>query len=463
MTKAILATILVASVFCSETSFAQQKPAAGAPPAADTTKPKKAGITDKVKTSKKTDGLFTLFQDTATGSIQLYVKKNQIGKEYIYQSFSINGPTALFLNQSMHRTTLTFKIQKSFDKLEFAQVNTSLYYDKNNPVSKTAGIDIPEAVFLAEKVVAEDENGYLIAADGLFISEKLDPVKPLNPPGLPPGAIFTLGGLNPTKSKYAAVRSYPDNTDVIVDLAYDNPMPFNGGGPDITDARYVRVRMQHTFLEVPQNNFRARRDDPRVGYFGSEINDQTSISATPFKDIINRWSLVKKDPSAAVSEPVEPIVWWIENTTPVEYRQTIMDAGHRWNEAFEKAGFKNAVVMKIQPDKVDWDAADVRYNVIRWVSSAQPSYGAIGPSFANPRTGQILGADITVEWYSGSASPIFDELFTANAAAAETLDKHVPNNGKMCTMANELKTQFLAGVTVAEAYDASPAEISEVH
>jgi hypothetical protein len=88
-----------------------------------------------------------------------------------------------------------------------------------------------------------------------------------------------------------------------------------------------------------------------------------------------------------------------------------MEAGLKWNEAFEKAGFKNAVQMKIMPDDATWDPADIRYNVIRWVSSAQPAYGAIGPSFVNPRTGQILGADITVEWFSGSATPIFDELY----------------------------------------------------
>src|SRR5438270_6556787 len=86
-------------------SYGQEKPKATTPaqqPAADTAKAKKpAGITDKVKSSKKTDGLFTIYQDTATGTVQLYVKKKQLGKEYIYQSFSLNGPTALFLNQSM--------------------------------------------------------------------------------------------------------------------------------------------------------------------------------------------------------------------------------------------------------------------------------------------------------------------------------------------------------------------------
>jgi hypothetical protein len=464
MIKTTLSVTLVAALLYSGSAIAQAKVPVTSP-ASDSTKTKKpAGIADKVKSCRKMEGLFTVYQDTVTGSVQLYVKKSQLNKEYIYQSFSMNGPTALFLNQSMHRNTAIFTVKKAYDKLEFAEVNTGFYYDKNNAVSKTAGVDVPESVFLAEKVAGDDDNGYLIAADALFISEKLDPVKPLAPPGLPPGAIFNLGGLNPAKSKYYSVRSYPNNTDIIVDLAYDNPAPFNGGGPDITDARYVRVRMQHTFLEIPQNDFRARADDPRVGYFGSQINDQTSISPTPYKDIINRWFLKKKDPSAAVSEPVEPIVWWVENTTPLEYRQTIVEAGTRWNEAFEKAGFKNAVVMKIQPDATDWDPGDVRYNVIRWVSSAVPAYGAIGPSFANPRTGQILGADITVEWFSGSASPIFDELFTASsAAAAETLNKYFHPNGTMCTMANELKAQFIAGVTMAETSNASPAEISKVH
>jgi hypothetical protein len=468
MTKLTLKTLLLSAALYPLASFAQDKPKTGTAPAplTDTAKAKKpAGIADKIKTSKKIDGLFTLYQDTATGSIQLFVKKSQLAKEFIYQSFSISGPTSLFLNQSMHRSTLIFSIKKTFDKLEFAIANTGFYYDKNNPVSKTAGVDIPESVFLMEKVAAEDENGYLIPADGLFISEKLDPVKPIFPPGIPPGAIFNLGNLNSSKSKYHTVRSFPNNTDIVVDLAYDNPVPFNQGGPDITDARYVRVRMQHTFLEVPKNDFRARRADPRVGFFGPEINDQTSISPTPFKDIIDRWHLKKKDPAAAISEPVEPIVWWVENTTPIEYRQTIVEAGLKWNEAFEKAGFKNAVVMNIQPDNCDWDPADIRYNVIRWVSSAQPSYGAIGPNFSNPRTGQVLGSDITVEWYSGSASPIFDELFTTSALTANNslLNKHFHADGRNCTLASELKAQFLTGLTVAEANNESVAEISEVH
>lgn len=434
---------------------------------ADTTKPKKPvvpSIADKIKSSKKIEGLFTMYQDTTTGSIQLYVKKNQLNKEYIYQSFSISGPTSLYLNQSMHRTNAIFNIKKANDKIEFGEVNTKFYYDKNNAVSKTAGVDVPEAIFLSEKLVAYDSTGYLIAVDGLFLSEKLDPIKQVSAPGTPPGAIFNLGNLNIGKSKYHALRSYPNNTDVVVDLAYDNPAPLNGGGADITDARYVRVRMQHTFLEIPQNNFKPRNDDPRIGYFGEQVTDQTSIKPTPYKDIIHKWYLTKKDPKAALSEPVEPITYWVENTTPIEYRQIIADAGHRWNEAFEAAGFKNAVVMKMQPDTATWDAANVNYNVIRWVASANPAYGAIGPSFANPRTGQILGADITIEWFSGSASPIYDDLFSTSGQVNEPLlNNHFAHDGHACTLANELKNQFMAGITIADINNATEEELKQVH
>ncbi|MGL2963959.1 zinc-dependent metalloprotease [Flavobacterium sp. RSB2_4_14] len=424
----------------------------------------KVSINDKIKGSKKIEGLLTVYQDTVTGSMQLFIKKNQLDKEFIYQSFSINGPTELFLNQSMHRNTNVITIKKANDKIEFGLVNTNFYYDKNNPVSKTANVDISEAIFLAEKVVAQDSIGYLIAADGLFLSEKLDPVKPTFPPGMPPGAVFNLGNFNAAKSKYHSVRSFPNNTDVTVDLAYDNPAPLNGGDASITDARYIRVRMQHTFLAMPENKFRPRRDDPRIGYFGQSIDDKTSLKAAPYKDIIHRWYLTKKDPSAAFSEPVEPIVWWVENTTPLEYRQTIVEAGNRWNQAFEKAGFNNAIVMKIQPDTVDWDAADVRYNVIRWVSSSSAGYGAIGPSFANPRTGQILGADITVEWDSGSFSPIYDELFSAKGNQNQAnIDAHFHKDGSTCSMANELKNQFLAGTTLAEIDNEDPKTILKIH
>lgn len=461
--------------------------------AADTTKnkkeddgPKKPTVTDKVKSSEKIDGLFVLYQDTASGSLQMYIRKDQIDNPYIYQSFSMRGPTSLYLNQNMIRTTWLFTIKKTNDRIEFAQQNTGFYYDPDNAVSKAANVDVAEAIFFAEKVAAEDESGFLISVDGLFLSDKLDPVKPVARPGTPPGAMFSLGNLNAGKSKYETIRSFEGNTDVVVSLAYDNPAPLNSGGKDITDARYVSVAMQHSFLEVPDNDFRPRRDDPRVGYFGAEVNDLTSTSATPYRDFISRWHLEKKNPNAKLSEPVEPIVFWIENTTPVEYRQIVKEAGEKWNEAFEAAGFKNAVVMKQMPDDATWDPADIAYNVIRWVSSPYPTYGAIGPSFFNPLTGQILGADITVEWRTGAGVSAMDELYNGVGAAQLELPwehtdqlvshqdmKSYPgfhkNHVATCMLAQTLTAQYQVGLASIEALDASlapaqrEAEVKEMH
>ncbi|MBT9483696.1 MAG: Matrixin [Sphingobacteriia bacterium 24-36-13] len=445
---------------------AQQPTTPAVKPGADTAKaaaPKKQTVADKTKGAKKVEGLFTIYQDTVTGSLQMYIRKDQLDKEFIYQSFSISGPTTLFLNQSMHRNTAVYKIKKAFDKLEFSEVNTNFYYDQKNPVSKSANVDKPEAVFFNDKFSIEDENGYLVSVDGLFLSEKMDPVKPQMAPSPLTMFMFNLGGLNPTKSKYVDIRSYPNNTDIVVDLSYDNPTTLASGGPDVVDPRYVRVRMQHSFLEMPKNDFRARRDDPRVGYFMQQRTDMTSIGVTPYKDMINRWFLKKKDATAAMSEPVDPIIFWVENTTPLEYRQTIVDAGLKWNEAFEKAGFKNAVQMKIMPDDAKWDPADIRYNVIRWVSSAQPSYGAIGPSFVNPRTGQILGSDITVEWYSGSATPINDELFNGPSMPQLVFPGMEHQHLYNCNIGAELKMQYTAGLTTLETMNASAAEIKEMH
>ena len=475
--KALL--LMAAGMFVCICGFSQATPSTSAAKP-DTSKkapptPPKPTVAEKMKSSKKSDGLFTIYQDTATGSVQMYVKKNQLGKEYIYQSFSMGGPTSLFLHQNMIRTTWVFRIKKSFDKLEFFQVNTNFWYDPQNAVSKSANVDVTEAVFYSAKIDGEDSTGFIVAGDGLFLSEKLDPIKPLVAPGPAAQFVFNLGGLNVAKSGYKTVRSYPNNTDVVVELAYDNPAPFNQGGKDITDARYNRIRFQHSFLEMPSNDFRPRLDDPRVGYFTQEVENLTSIKVADYRDMINRWNLVKKDPSAALSEPVEPIVWWIENTTPVEFRQTIKEAGEKWNEAFEKAGFKNAVVMKIMPDDATWDPADIRYNVIRWVSSPYPPYGAIGPSFVNPKTGQILGADITVEWLSGSSSPIQEELYDVKSLNTDLPslllnpkkdeELNIPGFKKWmaCNIGAELKAQYTAGLTTLEATGASDGEIKTLH
>ena len=155
--------------------------------------------------------------------------------------------------------------------------------------------------------------------------------------------------------------------------------------------------LNRCILQMPKDGFTPRKM-MLDWVFHDQVNDMTSTSSTPWNDVIHRWRLEKKDPTADLSEPVEPITWWIENTTPYEFRDYIKTGVEKWNLAFEKIGFKNAVVVKIQPDDADWDAGDIRYNVLRWTSSPTAPFSGYGPSFVNPRTGEILGADIMLEF-----------------------------------------------------------------
>lgn len=361
-------------------------------------------ISDIVEEHDYLDGLFKLYRDPKTGAINMEVRADQLGKEFIYYAHITDGVVEGGHFRGQFRSQKVFVIEKRFDKLVLTEKNPFFYFDPENNLSKAEQANISDAVISLHKIRATDEvdeveTAYLINVDGLFKNETFEQIRPSNRPGVQPGQFFSLGKLNRGKTQISDVRNYPENTAVTVDYVYSNPSPVNRGNWfDITDARNVTVSVQHTLVAMPENDYVPRFDDSRIGYFLDYVNDQTSQSATPWRDLINRWHLVKKDPDAAVSDPVEPIVWWIENTTPEELRPIIKEAAEAWNPAFEQAGFSNAIVVKTQPDDAVWDAGDIRYNVLRWTSSPQPPFGGYGPSFSNPRTGQILAADIMLEY-----------------------------------------------------------------
>lgn len=417
------------------------------------------------RASRKHDGLFTLYQDTTNGSVHLALKKDQIGKEYIYFMHTVDGPVAAGHFRGQFRDNNVFSVRRSFNKIEFVVENPRFYFDPDNAISRAAAANISPAVIAVQEIVAEDTASgvILIKADDIFLTEAFAQVKPSPNPNARPGSFFALGNLSRPKTKFATLKNYPANTDLVVDYVYENPAPVMGGGREVIDARNVMVRVQHTLIEMPQNDYQPRFDDARVGYFTQQVNDMTSAASAPYRDLINRWHLVKKDPSAAVSEPVEPIVFWIENTTPHEFRDVIRDATLAWNESFEAAGFRNAVQVKVQPDDADWDAGDIRYNVLRWTSSPQPPFGGYGPSFVNPRTGQILGADIMLEYVFVTNRLRQDRLFGTAALSLETLEERLAegHDPASCAAGHHLHQTTLFGLAALRADDASEVAVTE--
>lgn len=420
---------------------------------------KEKTIADIIEDSALIGGLLDFYRDQTTGELRLLLNKDQLDKEYLYFSYTENGVSdAGFLTRGAYQVAnaKVFVIRRFFDRLEFIEKNTSYYFDPDHAISKAENANISHSVFFQEKIEAEDDEtgDLLLKVDGLFLAESFYQISPLPNPDKKPHEVFTLGSLSKEKSKIRTIKNYPENSDVIVEYVFENAKPYQQGSPAVTDPRNVSVVVQHSILRAPENPIAPRFDDPRVGYFGHQVTDLTSTDVTPYRDVIERWRLEKKYPQAELSEPVEPIVFWIENTTPTELRPIIQKAALMWNEAFEHAGFKNAFQIKIQPDEAEWDAGDIRYNVIRWVSSPNPFYGGYGPSFHDPRSGEILGADIMLEHIVIGGRLLASDVL-GKGAGQEALSANDPHR---CFASLHARNETLFGMAALDALGADSEE-----
>ena len=156
------------------------------------------------------------------------------------------------------------------------------------------------------------------------------------------------------------------------------------------------VVMHYSMVKLPEKPMMPRLFDERVGYFTIRKTDYGEDEhRAPQRTYITRWRLEKKDPNAALSEPVKPIVYYIDPATPAKWVPYIKRGIEKWQEAFEDAGFKNAIIAKDAPtveQDPDWSAEDARYRVIRWLPSTIEN--ASGPHVHDPRTGEIIESDI---------------------------------------------------------------------
>ena len=216
-------------------------------------------------------------------------------------------------------------------------------------------------------------------------------------------------GFDSRNSSIGTTRTQPDNVTLEVSAHYSlsrlvlpPPPPATSSlpSPPITlpDVRSMFLGYHYTFAKLPDAPMHARPADERVGYFTTELLDFTSdIPRVPVERYANRWRLEKTDPAAALSEPKHPIVFWLDRNIPVRYREPIRQGILEWNKAFERIGYKDAIRVEIQPDDADFDTSDIRHASVRWQTVAKTSYGAIGPSVVDPRTGEILDADIGID------------------------------------------------------------------
>ncbi|WP_442946535.1 zinc-dependent metalloprotease [Nostoc sp. 'Peltigera malacea cyanobiont' DB3992] len=218
-------------------------------------------------------------------------------------------------------------------------------------------------------------------------------------PGLTPLLKYSLQAdyrLDARKSYFGDVNSFPENIEI--DSIYGFSSLEGSNLIAVPDSRALTLKVHYSFSQLRENNgYIPRLADDRVGYFTTAFQDLSNNNAhESFVRYINRWHLEPSDPNAPLSPPKKPIVYWIENAVPLEYRDAIREGVLMWNKAFEKAGFQNAIEVQQMPDDANWKPADVHYNTIRWFNSLDAGF-AKGPMRVNPFTGEILDADIIVD------------------------------------------------------------------
>ncbi len=366
--------------------------------------PKKEKTIDEVvKDYEKIAGLFTIYKKKENGRDTIYmeIKESILDKMLLMEVTASTGNSSQIVAGDPINDIL-FKFNKlGDDKLQIVVPNIHFKAEDKSPTARAVRRSFADGILESFKIegVQADRKSVLINVTDLFKGDIAEISSQLSGP---------FGGgyiLDREKTYLEQIKSFPEN---LVVQTYYHFMKGGGGqggigalfggGEDVSaDHRSLPFKVVYTLFPLPEKGYRPRLADSRIGYFLTDYQDFNITDKSDTKvRYIYRWDLQKKDPKAAMSEPVQPIVFWLDNAIPVDYRDAVRNGLLFWNKAFEKIGIRNAIVVNQMPDNADWDHADMRYNTIRWVASPGAGY-AVALVRHDPLTGQILNANITVD------------------------------------------------------------------
>jgi len=347
---------------------------------------------DKLKTMRKLDGFFTFYIDSTQGKIWLQIDK--LDKEFLYvNSLPAGlGSNDIGLDRGQLGQTRIVRFQRIGKKVLLNQKNYA-YRAVNGAMNEQRAVQesFAESVLWSFAVESETDGKIIVDATSFIVRDAhgaADRIKTLKQ------GSYTFS--EPRSAIYEPnTRNFPKNSEfeALVTLVGGNDAGklVNAVAPS---NEAITLRMHHSFVELPDTNYTPRKYDIRSGYEGELFFDYATPISEPIEQIhLARHRLKKRDPNAAMSEPVEPIVYYLDNGTPEPIRSALLDGARWWNQAYEAAGYKNAFQVKILPDGAD--PMDIRYNTINWVhrSTRGWSYGA---SVVDPRTGEIIKGQVTL-------------------------------------------------------------------
>jgi len=343
---------------------------------------------DMTKDRVKIEGLFTFYRDTTDNSLLMSIKPEHFGPYYLCGMARAAGDGTYYDTGPIGRS-FPFYFKKVGKKIQMMEKNLRLRADSTSTLSRAVEKSISDHLFGAVDIKSkpDDSGAVLIDPTPFFVRDAENTSYYL-------GQRAKLGVAFDSKNSYFdAIKSFPENSEIDVMLHFKSGRPISG--PTLQNGQSFFHRYHFSLSSLPETDYVPRLSDDRVGYFVTQYEDYTVLNTeSAFVRYIQRWNLKKKNPEARISDPVEPVVFWIENTVPLEYRDAVAEGIEFWNESFEKLGYRNAVIARQMPDTADWDPLDVRFNTVRWMVST--GVYAIGPSRANPFTGQIYDADISL-------------------------------------------------------------------
>lgn len=345
-------------------------------------------FSELIKDLEKIEGLFTMYRNNEDGTVYLQINPDQFGKIYLCTMNRQSGDAYLFDASSM-LWNFPFFFKKVHKKIQLIQKN--LDFRAEEPAMKRAvEKSISNSIMASGNQVGKPhpETGALLVKASDFFLRDMANVESVTDR-------FKLNvSFDSENSYFSTLKSFPFNTEIDVVIHYKSSKWRDVY--TLPDSRSMIHRYHYSLSEIPETDYRTRKADERIGCFNTIYQNYDNIlSEDIYTRHINRWQLEKENPKAKVSKVKEPIVFWLENTIPADFRPAVKKGVLLWNDAFEKIGLKDAIVVKEMPDDAGWDPADVRYNTICWI--VQPGSGyAVGPSHANPYTGQLYAADIRI-------------------------------------------------------------------
>ncbi len=301
----------------------------------------------------------------------------------------------------------------------------TMYVVNNDEVSDAVRRTYPDRIRVAVPILTKTPNGDPLIDLGPLLKSNFADIAWTSFAGMFGGG--GGGGINSSLSKWTKKKTFELNVEIGVEMAISRSSP-----PGSYDKKYVH----YSFWKLPQTDYRPRIADDRIGYFLTVNQDWSKPVEVRdlFNRYIDRWHLVKRDPSLEMCEPRQPIIFYIEKTVPVKFRRAVREGILEWNKAFEQIGFLNAIVVRQQTEDNEWkdlDPEDMRYSFFRWVVNGAGF--AMGPHRANPFTGQIYDADIIfddgmVRFFENEADTYLPEAIVSrkfdNPAMQEFLNKH---------------------------------------